>query len=306
MKVAAITVTYNDGYKLKEWHKYYLEYKDDLFIHIIVDNGSEDSYFKEMASLFTESIILKRGANGGSTRAYNDGIKFALENKEVDAIMLIGNDIKLCKNGVKGLYNTLKSNSIYGMVEPVLLSKDSNIIEDYGNDVSRYLQMKTYAVGKKLSELKGDAIREVFTVTGGMNMASRSFYETVGLQDENLFMYSDEVDMGLRAKRCGYKMAVTRTVQAWHQHINPNGKKRREVYTLYLMGRNKVYLALKHFGHFRQVEQFMYHFYIFLKGFLLNLLNPEMRNYYLSFLKGSWNGLIGNMSLIGIIKNVDR
>lgn len=306
MKVAAITVTYNDGYKLKEWYKYYLEYRNELFIHIIVDNGSEDNYFKEMASLFSESIIIKRTTNGGSTIAYNDGIKLALKNKEIDAIMLIGNDIRLSKDGVLGLYNMLFSNSAYGMVEPVLLSRDSDIVEDYGNDMSRYLQMKPFAVGKKISDLKGNPIREVFTVTGGMNMATREFYEKVGLQDENLFMYSDEVDMGIRAKRCGYKMAVTRTIQAWHQHINPNGKKRREAYTLYLMGRNKVYLALKHYGYYRQIEQFLFHVYIFLRGYLVNLLNADTRNYYLYFLKGSWNGLIGNMSLIGIVNNVER
>ena len=40
MNVAAITITYNDDYKFTEWLGHYQEYKDELYLHIVVDNHS--------------------------------------------------------------------------------------------------------------------------------------------------------------------------------------------------------------------------------------------------------------------------
>ncbi len=44
MKIAAITVTYNDDYKFDEWFQHYSEYKNELSQHIIVDNGSNKAF----------------------------------------------------------------------------------------------------------------------------------------------------------------------------------------------------------------------------------------------------------------------
>lgn len=78
MKVAGIVITYNDGFKLKEWHKHYQVYKDELYKMIIVDNGSEQAYLDKVKELFKEAIIIERTSNGGTTAAYNDGIRLGL------------------------------------------------------------------------------------------------------------------------------------------------------------------------------------------------------------------------------------
>jgi GT2 family glycosyltransferase len=83
-----------------------------------------------------------------------------------------------------------------------------------------------------------------------MNLAKTKFYKIVGLQDEKLFMYSDEVDMALRARKKDLKFGVTKNALAWHQHINPQKRSRRLPYSAFLIGRNKVYLAWKHFNFF--------------------------------------------------------
>lgn len=97
MKIAAITITYNDDYKFREWCIYYNEYKSEIDLHIIVDNGSEQQYLKQVKSFFTDSIIIERKTNGGCTGAYNNGLKMALEREDIDAILLIGNDIRLAE-----------------------------------------------------------------------------------------------------------------------------------------------------------------------------------------------------------------
>ena len=83
---------------------------------------------------------------------------------------------------------------------------------------------------------------------------------------------SDEVDMGLRAKKLGVNLAVTTEAKAWHQHLNAGGGKHRMFYTSYLMGRNKVYLAKKHFGFWRSAEQLAFHSFLFFKGVVGTIL----------------------------------
>jgi GT2 family glycosyltransferase len=301
MKIAAISITYNDDYKLNEWIRYYNEYQSKLYLHIIVDNNSNDDYYNKLKVYFTRSIIIRRNSNGGCTSAYNDGIKYALADKNVDAIMLIGNDILIYDDSVEHLYNFLYSKNELKMVAPAILKKNSNIVESLGDEINHFLQMEDIHGNENINSINA-CYFECETVMGGMNLAKREFYEKLGLQDTNLFMYSDEIDMGLRAKKIGFKMAVTKTAIAWHQHINPGNRELRLPYVAYLQGRNKVYLAGKHFGFSRKYEQFLYHLFIFLVRFIRYFFNKRIRIYQLYFIKGSFNGLISNMDLSSIIE----
>lgn len=245
MKVAVITVTYNDGYKFEQWRRLYRQYANIIDYHIIVDNGSGKDYLEAVKQNFGNSVILERKTNGGSTGAYNTGIKYALEQTDADAIMLLGNDIKISDKAIRRLTEYLDSNNNVGMVAPLLCNADSDIIADFGCTIKEDLTLDLYMCGMNIAEVQ-EREHICDTVTGGANLARRDFYLKVGLQDENLFMYSDEVDMGLRAKACGYKVACVSDAVCWHQHINPDGSEYRKPYSAFLMARNKIYLANKH------------------------------------------------------------
>lgn len=297
MKIAAVTITYNDDYKFEEWKKHVSEYQNEIFLHIVVDNNSKTEYKQKLKDSFEKSYIIYRDINGGCTGAYNDGIEYALSIPEVDTIMLVGNDVRLNKGAVTILYKKLFSDSKLGMVSPILLSKDSDIVEDFGCTISDTLMMVEYGVGININEVQ-ESLNYCDAVPGGMNMAKREFYEKVGLQDDNLFMYSDEVDMGLRAKKCGFTMAAISEAVSWHQHINENKQKgRRHPFTKYLMGRNKVYVAKKHFGFSKVLYIF---FFYFLGAFYRILQNIFKGNFnlireYSWVMIGAVMGLFGNM-----------
>lgn len=246
MKIASITVYCKEGFRLNDWISYYQEYKDEVYKHIIVNNGNEEDT-NQLQSAFPDSIVLF-SPRKALTSAYNLGIKLALTDKHIDAIMLICNDIKLQSGSTALLYEFLNSNDKFGMVAPVLLKRDCNIIELYGANINpkslSFIHLHSNSsMDKYLCEVQ---ISD--SVPGGMNLAKRYFYEVVGLQDEQLFMYSDEVDMGIRAKKNGFIMAATKNVKAWHQHTNFNNSVVRSPMVGFLMGRNEIYLAKKHFG----------------------------------------------------------
>ena len=136
MKIVGVSMSYNDGFKLKEWKEHYEEYKDDLDCFVVVDNGSDEDYSKELEHVFgEEAIIIKRDKNGGCTAAYNEGIKYALEKTDADAIIIIGNDIKVCKDCIPNLYHYLYSDKSLGIVSAAMLYINSDIVEDFGHNV---------------------------------------------------------------------------------------------------------------------------------------------------------------------------
>jgi len=297
MRLAGIIVTYNDSYKFKEWCRWYEEYKDELYKLIIVDNGSEPEYLHQVETYFVSAIIIKRDTNGGSTIAYNDGIRLALADPQVTHIALIGNDIRLSKGSLCKCVELLESDDTLGMVAPILLNADSDIVADFGDIISEELAMVCFGKDMRLEDIPV-SWRYCEGVTGGMNVSKRSFYETtVGLQDENLFMYSDEADMAIRARKAGVKMAATKEAIAWHQHINPPGNKRRHPYSNYLIARNKVYLGGKHFGTGKKIRIFNHFFFLNFQYSIKCLISLKWSQlvYPRWAMLGAVNGLLGNM-----------
>lgn len=297
MRVAIITITYNDGYKIKEWYDHYQEYKNQVLMHIIVDNGSDANYKQMLREKFLNSHIIEREKNGGCTGAYNDGIKLALSCLEVDAIMLLGNDIKLSPNAIPRLIKALEDNDRLGMVAPVLLKKNSMTVEDYGCAITRMLLMKPKHLGESFNSIE-PYTNYCESLTGGANLSRKEFYVSVGLQDEKLFMYSDEVDVGIRALRQGYMLASVGTSIAWHQHINSNTTSdRRDAYTKYLAGRNKIYLLRKHFGTFRAIEGFFFYTFasIYKIGMCILMWKLTSIKEYRWLILGALYGLAGVM-----------
>ena len=295
-RIAVISLTMNDHYKIKEWRKWFDEYKEDVDSFIIVDNNSENIFQEELRSIFPEATIIELGYNGGCTGAYNCGISKALSDKNITHIALVGNDIRLEKGALKKCVEILEENEVLGMVAPVLLNADSDIVGDYGCSISKNLTLIPYGIGMKYGQL-GESFRYCDAVTGGMNVSKRSFYETVGLQDNKLFMYSDEVDMGIRAKKSGFALGVTKEAKSWHQHINPGGASKRLPFSSYLISRNKVYLARKHFGLLRAVQVFFVFVAKSFKGLCKSTIRRQFDWYkdYNWMLIGAAKGLFNDM-----------
>ena len=296
VKIAGVSMTYNDEYKLKEWGEHYEEYKKELDYYVIVDNGSSHSYVQKLESTFPEAAIIRRNSNGGCTAAYNDGIRYILKNTDADAIVLIATDFKLCKGCLTGLYKFLCSDKKLGLVSSAVLVKDSMQVESYGHIVNNYKIIecdKGRDIDKLLPKYKFTDL-----VAGGFYMAKREFYEEVGLQDEKLFMYGDELDTAIRTKRAGYKLGVTCEVYGWHWHINEPNRKTRKPASNYLIARNRVYVVRKYYGIGSVILTFC-RFSILLPIRLLiaGIIKMETgrieRAVY--YFWGGVNGLIGNM-----------
>lgn len=295
MGIGVITIFCNESFRIEKWKKYLSEYENEFTKHIIVDNNSLDSEYEMLKNSFPNTEIIRLTKNLGVTGAYNVGIATLLKNESIDSIAFIGNDIKLERGGLTKLREFLFSNDSFGEVAPVLLKKDSNIIEDNGDWFSYNLVMNEFDLGKRLDQTIESHVCD--GLPGAMNIAKCKMYKEIGLLDEMLFMYSDEVDIGIRAKQHGYIFSSCVDVKAWHQHEFQPKKKARLPFSNYLVIRNKVYLAGKYYGFFRKLFVFASLLLLSTKEIVIGIIkkNKDLRKAGRWQIIGAINGLVNNM-----------
>ena len=255
MKIATVTLFCREWFRADAWKQYYGEYRDDIYLHVIVNNGDEEDTDR-LKALFPDSLVL-RSTTSNMMASYNLALREILKDPDVDAIAQIVNDIRISPGGLREMYRFLHSRPDLAMVSPVLLRKDSGIVDSFGCHIDRKnLNFILNDAGKVLAEVENQE-RIVNALPGGIFLALRGRYEQFGFQDEALMMYADEIDMGIRVAQLGYRMGATSYVWAWHQHVNPDGKSQRSMQAAFLMGRNQVYIARKHCSKGRVIHVFL-------------------------------------------------
>lgn len=247
MKIASITLFCNERFRLTQWINYFSEYKEDIYLQVIVNNGRrEDNSL--LQSAFPSAIILF-SETSNMTASYNLAINYILNNSDADSILQITNDLRLEKGGLTRLYNILYKEKQFGMISPILLKKDSDVVENYGAEIDFTNMIFRHICRNELyDEVHPDIVYRT-GLPGGCFLTKREVYEKIGLQDEILNMYSDEVDTGIKCANSGYKLISTKLVKSWHQHVFPNGKTQRSRYASFYMSRNPIYLARKYYGY---------------------------------------------------------
>lgn len=289
--IAVITIYCNERFRAAAWKRYYDGYKDDVALHVIVNNGdsAETAFLKD---LFPDSVVLESPTNN-MMASYNLALREVLRHPNIDAIAQIVNDIRISFCGLQALYDYLFSDPSLAMVSPVLLKGDSDCIDCYGCDIHPVnLDFIHLDVGKRLGEMTEEE-RYVTGLPAGVFLARRDAFANFGFQDERLEMYADEVDMGLRVAGMGYKLGVTTRVQAWHLHVNRGGGATRNVRAAYLMGRNHVYLASKYCPN-RKCRVFLHRVYLgldIIRSAMMHRKGNEETLFGWNMVKGAFAGL---------------
>lgn len=246
MKIASVTVFCNETFRLKPWIKYFSEYRDDIYVQVIVNNGSVSDNLL-LREAFPDAVILHSDSSN-MISSYNLAVNYILYNTDADTILQITNDVKIESGGLKTLYNLLLSNSSYGLISPILLQRDSDLVENYGAEINfDNMLFQHIDRGKRYDDISEDVVVRT-GLPGGCFLIKKQVFEIIGLQDKKINMYSDEVDLGIKCLKSGYKLLSTKLVKSWHQHIFPEGKNLRSRRAYYLMARNPIYIAKKYFN----------------------------------------------------------
>lgn len=289
MKIAALSLTMNDYHVVDQWVKFYEDHKDVLYKHIIVHNTANKDYQDLIASKFTDSVIITRETNGGTTGAYNTGIKEAFKDPEVDSVLLLAHDCKISSNSILELYKLLNSSTDIGGVAPILLEKDDKTIVAYGENLTKDTGLDRLYHNQLLSPDLPETI-ECECLPGGMNLVKREVYEKVGLQDESLFMYCDENEFFLRVGAAGYRIIATSKAISSHCHIYTEGTKNDNSLAWYYINRNHLLVCNQYKSFLITLKLFLKKFFYFgvkyAISFILDKTPKKIYYYYLGLIHG--------------------
>jgi GT2 family glycosyltransferase len=178
----------------------------------VVDNGSEHDPTAEIKSAYPTVTVIRLERNVGFAAGCNVGINRAIAEGS-DYILLLNNDALVCDGLFEILLQTLASVAKVGIVGPLIYEGDRHAIDFAGAEIN-------FALGRfrhTQTRPAKTAPRETDYVSGACMLFSRELIEGVGLLDEKLFAYFEDVDFCLRARNAGFRLLCVPAASAIHK-----------------------------------------------------------------------------------------
>lgn len=251
-----VVVNWNAGSQLAEAIVSIVHYHSNLVSSvIIVDNASTDNSLDEVEALrnFPFSLqVIRNTINRGFGAACNQGA--ALHSSEY--LLFLNPDARLFDHSLSVPFSfmNLVNNANVGIVGIQLINELGHI----ARSCSRFPSALGYVarttgldriyprLGHFMAEWDHLKTRQVDQVIGAFFFVRRQLFNTSGGFDERFFVYMEEVDFSLRAKRLGWSSMYLADAQAFHAGGGTSNqiKARRLFYSL----RSRLLYVFKHFN----------------------------------------------------------
>ncbi|WP_288883154.1 glycosyltransferase family 2 protein [Pedobacter panaciterrae] len=190
-KISIIIVTYNSEALIDDCLASIFKYNDiDKGIEIIiVDNMSKnvDSMFASIKEKFGDEILLiKNDKNGGYGQGNNVGIRIAT----APLIMIMNPDVRIDSKIFDRVYRSFKD-------ERVIMVGFQQFLSDVKRGYSFFTKKSSIAnlFLDKIFFLLNIYFQKYMCFTGACFFVRKSAFERIGMFDENIFLYGEEVDI---------------------------------------------------------------------------------------------------------------
>ncbi|MFW6138072.1 MAG: glycosyltransferase family 2 protein [Spirochaetota bacterium] len=192
---------------------------------ILIDNNSEEptiEAIEKYKSIFKKGrfVFHRNTQNLGYAKALNQGIELSSSPYLVFANL----DIKFQQNWLPPLIEQLQKKEV-GFVGPKIYDSRGrlNSCGIGGSEKKRHHR----GWGRK-DKGQFDRVEEVISVSGALFGAKRRIFDEIGMFDENFFLYFEETEMHIRARRAGYKIIYTPHSRIVH-YLGKSPKNRQKV-----------------------------------------------------------------------------
>lgn len=209
---------------------------------IVVDNVSEDGTREMLKKKFPSVKTILNSENVGFGKGNNQGIRTA----KGEYVLLLNSDTVVLNNAIGKLVSYAKQHP-NAFIGPKLLNPDRSPQSSCGPFFSlpvvfASLFLKGDFIG--LTRWSPNRARKVDWVSGACILAPKKLFMQDLLFDENIFMYMEEIDLLMRARKKGYPTYFyPRSLIVHLGAASSTNKKKGPVLNIY---RGFVYLYKKH------------------------------------------------------------
>jgi GT2 family glycosyltransferase len=230
---------------------------------VVIDNASTDGSAEEIARAFPDVRVLEQPQNLGVAAGNNVGIEYCRRR---------GDDYVLLLN-----YDTLPEPTL---LERLLAPADARTIVSgltlFWDDPRRsnsHAGGFDWTLGRLRETFFGKAIdadgppQEVEIADTCCLLVPRAVFDAVGVMDDAYFMYYDDTDFVVRARRAGFRCVLAPAARLRHYERGAAGAVNSSPVSVYYSTRNRPYFMAKHA---RSRLQYL--------GFRLYFLSTRMAN----------------------------
>jgi GT2 family glycosyltransferase len=206
---------------------------------ILVDNASRDGSVALVRHDYPQVVLVQLDENLGLTGGINRGVQAA----RGEIIAPLNNDTEVAPGWAEALVTALLDHPEAGMSASKMLLFDQRDTlhsagDAYGLDgipVNRGVWQK--------DEGQFDDDEYIWGGCGGAVAYRRAMLDDIGLLDEDLFMYCEDVDLNWRAQLAGYRCVFAPQAVVYH-HLSATGG--GEIASFYT-GRNTLWVLAKNY-----------------------------------------------------------
>lgn len=268
---------------------------------IVVDNGSSDDTQEKLSSYTLPNMdykFIETGENLGYAGGNNAGLKYTYKDGS-DYMILLNNDVILPRDLLIKLIKTAKRDKEIGILAPKMyfaegyeFYKDRYRKEDLGKVIwyaGGFIDWKNVSVVHRgvdeVDRGQYNKEEEVDSANGACLLIKKDVIKNIGFLNDKYFMYWEDADFCLRAKRFGWKIFYTPTTCLWHKVSQSSGI--GSELNDYFLTRNRMIFGMKYASLWTKFALFRESIKLLFKG--RKWQKTGIRDFYLGrWGKGSW------------------
>ena len=227
---------------------------------IVIDNFSNKDDLKPIEEVFPAVKIIKNDCNVG----YASGHNIIIRKTDSDFVLLLNPDCLVDLQLIEKMIKIMSMGDKIGIASPKVLNPNGDIAKtvyklptlknEFLKVVTTYLppfsgKISDMLLTKTLYFNSRDVIRirKTEAIGGPFLLINRKLLNEIGLLDENLFLFSEESDLCLRAHNLGWKLLYIPELSLEHM-LGKSRNKAPGGLSIYHQYRSRLYFFKKHYG----------------------------------------------------------
>lgn len=245
-RVAVIIVTYNSAQFLPELivSLKAMQHPAGGVQFIFVDNASADHSPELVREAMPDAALVREKENKGYSAGVNAGIRHPLA-RGAEFIALLNPDTIVDERWLTELVKAMHVRPQAASAQSLLLyAQDREKVNSMGNSIHFLGFGFSNKNGLKRSQLPASRfqLHSITYASGASVLYRQRALEEIGLFDEDLFMYHDDLDVGWKFLLKGYQNILAPASMVYHHY-----EFSRSIRKYYWMERNRLLLLLTHY-----------------------------------------------------------
>lgn len=203
-----------------------IDYSEYSYDHS--DASSMDLQIGTGISSSKKLILVKCSKNYGFAEGNNIAINYVMRLFDPKYILLLNNDTVVDRHFLVELVNGVKSSENAGVVGPKMYYYDYNgrkdVINYAGAEFLRLPSLARHIGNGEIDVGQYDRTSRTDYVNGAAFLINRDAINTIGVLKSHYFLYWEETDFCVRARKAGYHLYYIPSSKIWHKASRSTNK----------------------------------------------------------------------------------